>query len=322
MKIAFYLNNLSFRGTTVATLDYAYYNEKILGNESIIIYPKRLLKENLDENFAKRHDIVELCKSKFKTIDYDNTDEIISKLDELNCDHVYMLKAGLRDDVWFEGKKNLVHAVFGCYDPHGTYAYVSEWLSKTVSNSTIPFVPHIVELPKEKTINFRKIHNIPEEKIVIGRYGGYDQFDIPFVLQSISFIVNFDPNVIFVFINTRKFIDHPNVLFLDAIIEPQQKTNFILACDAMIHARSDGESFGLSVCEFLFHNKPVLSYGGGRDKNNIELLKDYNLIYNNQYELFELFFKLKNNLLNDNYSNIVKQFSPETVMNKFKQVFL
>jgi hypothetical protein len=322
MKIAFYLNNLSFRGTTVATLDYAYYNEKILGNESIIIYPNKLINENIDINFSKRYEIAEKCKSNFLTIAYETNEEIISKLDELNCHHVYMLKAGFRDDVWFEGKTNLVHAVFGCYDPHGTYAYVSKWLSESVSNNTIPYVPHIVKLPKEQTENFREKYNITKDKIVIGRYGGFDQFDIQFVHNIISFVVSNDPKFVFMLVNTRKFIDHPNVLFLDAMIDSQEKTNFILSCDAMIHARSDGESFGLSIGEFLFHNKPVFSFGGGRDKNNVELLQKYGLIFNNEYELLDKIFKLKYNGYTEQFSEIVKIFSPENVMERFHEIFL
>jgi len=126
-----------------------------------------------------------------------------------------------------------------------------------------------------------------------------------------------------VFVNTRKFVDHPNVIFLDPILDPQDKTNFILACDAMIHARSDGESFGLSVCEFLYHDKPVISCGLGRDKNIVELLQDYGMIYNNQYELLEQIFMLKHRMFDAHFSwPIIEEFSPENVMKKFNEVFL
>ena len=90
----------------------------------------------------------------------------------------------------------------------------------------------------------------------------------------------------------------------------------------MIHARSDGESFGLSICEFLFHNKPVISCGLGRDQNNVDLLKDNGLVYYNKYQLLENIFKLKNKMLNKDYQKIVEPFSPENVMKKFNEVFL
>ena len=37
MKIAFYSNQLCLRGTEIALYSYADYNEKLLGNESIIV---------------------------------------------------------------------------------------------------------------------------------------------------------------------------------------------------------------------------------------------------------------------------------------------
>lgn len=321
-KIAFYFNNLSLRGTTVATLDYAKYNKEILGNESILIYPNELLSHSFDQNYSKRFEIVKNFESEYITIGYNNKDEIIKKLDNLDCNFVYSLKAGFEDDVWFENKINLVHAVFNYYQPHGRYAYISEWLSSVASNSIIPCVPHIVNLPTDRTEDFRKKLNISNDKIVIGRHGGVDQFDFNFVKEAIDFIVNSDCSFVFIFVNTTKFIDHPSVFFIDPIIDLQEKTNFILSCDAMIHARSDGESFGLSICEFLFHNKPVISCGLGRDKNNIELLKNTDLIYHNKYELLDKIFKLKYKILCDDYRKIVEPFCPENVMKKFNEVFL
>jgi hypothetical protein len=50
-KIVFYDNNLTLRGTGVALYNYADYNEKILGNKSIII--------------AKPDDNLNLAKDKF-----------------------------------------------------------------------------------------------------------------------------------------------------------------------------------------------------------------------------------------------------------------
>jgi hypothetical protein len=60
----------------------------------------------------------------------------------------------------------------------------------------------------------------------------------------------------------------------------EKKANFINTCDAMIHARQRGESFGLSVAEFLSLDKPVLAWEGGRDLNHLEMLKDSYTLYN------------------------------------------
>ena len=322
MKLAFHHDNLSFRGTTTAVFDYAYYNEKLLNNDSIICYNKSILNAGDDENFSKKYDIVELFKSNFDVIEYESKLDLISKLDARNCDTVYTLKAGFNDGNIVEGKKNLIHATFNFYQPHGNvYAYVSDWLSKTASGGSCPVVPHIVDLKQTGFINIRRKLGISEDKIIFGRYGGFDQFDIGMVYEMINFIVSFDPTLVFLFVNTRKFIDHPNVHFLSPILTKQEKIDFISSCNAMIHARSDGESFGLSICEFLALNKPVISFGGGRDKNNVDLLSKYGMIYNNQYELLDCVMKVKYNQYS-NVSYIVDQFSPEYVMGKFNDVFL
>lgn len=323
MKVCFHLDNLSLRGTTTAILDYAHYNQTLLNNESIIAYDEVLLLDDRDQNFSKRFEISEYFKKEYDTIQYKNKQELKNILDEKDCEHIYFLKSGFVDNNYLEGKKNLIHCVFNFYQPHGhRYAYVSDWLAEKASNNTCSYVPHIVSLPISTEVNIRKKLNISEDKIVLGRYGGFEQFDINFVNDIIDFITKNDSTFVFLFVNTKKFIDHPNVIFLPPIIGKQEKTDFIMACDGMIHARSDGESFGLSICEFLYLNRPVISFGGGRDKNNVKILGEYDLIYNSPYELLDKFFKVKYNMYNLHYEYLVKSFSPESVMNKFKEVFL
>jgi len=89
----------------------------------------------------------------------------------------------------------------------------------------------------------------------------------------------------------------------------------------MIHARGDGESFGLAICEFLFHDKPVLAWEGGQDQHHTQLLKNHNLLYNlNNVE--EMMLDLTTTQKYPNvYRDIVKRFNPDTVMKKFNDVF-
>ena len=58
VKIAFWDNYLGERGTTVALFDYAYFNIKLLGNQSIIIYNKTLQScDVVIEKFKKEFDV-------------------------------------------------------------------------------------------------------------------------------------------------------------------------------------------------------------------------------------------------------------------------
>jgi len=117
------------------------------------------------------------------------------------------------------------------------------------------------------------------------------------------------------------FCNLPNVLFVGPFFGEQEKSNYINSCDAMIHARHLGESFGLSVAEFLYFNKPVLSWEGGFDRNHVNWLQKYDLLYKDQADLYNRLLDLPNRV-GVEYSQIVREYSPTAVMNKFNEVFL
>jgi glycosyltransferase involved in cell wall biosynthesis len=186
----------------------------------------------------------------------------------------------------------------------------------------------MINLPEHKR-NLRDELSIPKNAIVVGRHGGYDTFDLDFVCKIIQQIVEKKTNIYFLFLNTPKFTSHPKCIFLDYIIDLNKKVEFINTCDAMIHARSYGETFGLSVLEFACKNKQIISYDndelqnshhlGGR--NHFIYLDENCFKYKNEDDLLNIFLSLeKENPFNTNYLNDI--FSPEKVIEKFKKVFL
>ena len=100
----------------------------------------------------------------------------------------------------------------------------------------------------------------------------------------------------------------------------EYKTKFINTCDAMLHARHQGESFGLSVGEFSIRNKPVITWTHGRDGAHIEMLGNRGIYYNNDVELFNIL----NNFVPDPTKdwNAFKNYNSESVMKIFNNVFL
>lgn len=312
MKVLFHTHTLNFRGTAVAVYDYARYNQEVLGNESIICYDSNVPQE-LDVSTEK--DVVDFIRKEFKVFSYANDTELQKLCDE--ADVAYFIRYGHKEPL--PKVKSAVHAVFQAYEPHGDrYAYVSEWLS-TKMGYNVPFVPHIVDLPSP-TEDYRAKLNIPKNKKIIGRYGGYLTFDLRFVKNQIIDFVNKNDDFVFLFVNTQPFYKHSNIRYIDSIVDRQKKSNFINTCDAMLHARVRGESFGLSVCEFLFHNKPVFAWNGGLDQNHIFLLKDLGTLYDES----NFINKLQNldEFKKKDWSKIVEQFNPKTVINKFNEVFL
>lgn len=315
MKVLFHANTLNYRGTTVAIADYARYNQQILGNESVIAYCKTFGEE---KDMGNEPAVIEALEKEFKVISY-RAGDLEKKIDVEKPDVSYFIRAGQKEELP-TNCKTAVHAVFQFYEPHGDrYAYVSKWLSDTMSKGQTPYVPHVVSLP-EPTGNYRKALGIRDDQIVIGRLGGYFTFDIKEVKEYITkFVINNDKYV-FLFVGSEPFCDHPNVKFINEIHAPQKKANYINTCDAMLHARGRGESFGLSVAEFLSLGKPVISWNGGHDKNHIEMLKDTGLLYNNIGDLNNIM----NNILDfkEDYRARVQEYKPEAVMTKFKEVFL
>lgn len=311
LKIAFHTNQLSLRGTEVAVYDYAHYNEKLLGNESIVIT------RHPDTWKYSDPKAIEKFQKRFKVLFYKNGDEVEKFLEDEKVNVFYTLKAGNKDGVVSKKIKTVVHCVFQHYEPHGdVYAYVSEWLGKRFNS---PYVPHMVTLPDVKE-DLRDQLGIPKDAIVFGRHGGYETFDIPFVKNVIDIYAYDNPNTFFVFMNTEKFTDLKNVIFLDGTSDMIEKTKFINTCDAMIHARFKGESFGLAIAEFSIKNKPIFTYAHAVDGAHLEMLKGNAYVYQTNGELFDMIKNFKPNPTKD--WNMYKEYTPEKVMAIFDKVFL
>jgi len=317
MKIAFHCNQLSIRGTEVAMYDYAHYNEKLLGNESIVLARNPSWWKYSDP------EAIEKFKKRFPVYFYDKIEDIEKILDDNRVDLFYAQKSGHNDGVISKNRKTVVHAVFQDYDPHGdVYAFISEWLSKIYSNVK-PFVPYMVDLPDHDK-DMREELGIPKHALVFGRHGGIETFDIPWVKTHIVELVNTRKDLYFVFLNTQKFADHPQIIFLDPIADLIRKTEFINTCNAMIHARFKGETFGLAVAEFSIRNKPVITYGASPDMAHGMILGLDAFYYKTLTDLQLIFYCFEAHMKNnpDKQWNKYKDFSPEKVMAKFKQVFI
>jgi hypothetical protein len=170
---------------------------------------------------------------------------------------------------------------------------------------------------------------IPPNALVVGRHGGYDTFNIPFVVETVKKVLNKRNDIWFVFLNTEKTIDHERCIYLDTITDIDEKVKYINSCDAMLHARDYGETFGLAVLEFAALNKQIISYDnrdlqlnhplGGR--NHFLYLKDNCFKYASEQQLGYLLMHLtRKNPFDTRY--LLEEFSPESVMKRFEKVFL
>lgn len=329
IKIGFFINYLSVRGTEVSTYDYADFNETILGNESIILnnigdsrYSNG--KPLPDYSISTRDKFIKRFGSRYFECTNMQEMDIILKREKVQI--LYMQKAGSRNDNKFSKVcKNAIHAVFPELDPHGdVYACISQWLSQTSPHLHLPYVPYMVHLPVTSETLHKEL-GIPQGAVVFGRHGGADSFDLIFAQQAVIEIAQQKKNWYFIFLNTNKFCDLPNVIFLPVTADMVYKTKFINTCDVMIHARHRGETFGLACAEFSIKNKPVITWIDSPERSHINILGDKGMYYHTKEDLLNVIFACGNDINQirtkswDAYS---EKFNPTTVMQMFDQVFI
>jgi len=314
MNIAFYTEHLSLRGTEIALFDYAYFNKLMFNNNSFIIIngnlpeSKNLTRKKFENEFGNIYPLK-------------NVNDIESFIDNNKIDLFYKICAGTPEPIP-HNCKTAIHVVFPTFTPFGnSYFYVSEWLR----NYSVPqdkqtqydFIPHIVSLPPIDE-NLRTKYNIKQTDIVLGYHGGSDSFDIPFVKNSMKKLLNTRNDVFFMFMNIPTFYSHKNIIYLPGTFDLYEKTKFINTCDYMIHARSRGETFGLSIAEFSIKNKKIITYEHPTEKNHLMVLKDKCITYDNEQTLDNIF----KNIHKEVGENCYTEYTPEIVMKKFKTLLL
>jgi hypothetical protein len=306
---------MSLRGSENALWDYANFNETILGNNSVICHPAELENEG-NPIYAK-------WKARFPLIPYWTKAELSLKLKENGVDILYQIKPGPSDGFVIPGIKNCIHAMFLSDEFHGdSFAYVSRWASRVMTGREESFVPHFVQKLESK-MNLRGKLGIPTEANVFGRHGGVDTFNIQFVREAVLRHAQKNSDNHFVFLNTepiRGTEKLKNVHYLEPTIDPEQKAQFLATCDAMLHARLHGETFGLAVGEFAVLGKPVITFSESREKAHLEMLGNQALLYRNAGELAEILRGFHpHKTLGTEYETYA---DPKVVMELFRKKFL
>lgn len=318
MKILFHENELNYRGTSIALYDYADFSEKFLGNESYIAYHKNEPTNHLQgiEKFRKR----------FNMLAYEDFSEVDKFITKNNIDLFYAIKNGNEDRIVSEECKTVIHSVFKHFEPHGdVYAYVSEWLAEEMSGGKQPFVPHMVNLSVDTPEDLRNELNIPKTAKVFGYYGGAQSFNIHFAQKATEEIARKYTNYFFIFMGVDSFIQPKwwkstlkNVIFLPPSSDILQKLKFINTCNALLHARERGETFGITVAEFALKNKPVITFADSPEKAHLMELGTDAYLYRNRTELKEILLDAD---LVRTATPSYEKFLPGPVMEKFKKVF-
>lgn len=337
MRFLLHLNQLGERGTETSTFELGL-ALKSLGHDVIIAYPKYAA-----EN---RSDVEKNFKAEFEMQPYSSFNQN-DKWVRTNIDFAYFLKINGLDGLKYQGVFNAVHTVFPEYLPHGnSYTYISRWLAEesrrlaskklrlirrgpisTLKGCTnamnFNFVPHIVNMP-HATSSYRGIIGVPDDAFLILRYGGFTEFNVPWVKQALVEELQKNKTWYFVGVNTEMFIDHPRALFLPAITDKQQKSDLLNAANVFLHARIRGESFGMSIVESLQLGTYTISYQGGIDRNHFELLKNTDYLYGSPHELKEKLLNIQalgcEASKSKNLMDIGETYRPKSLISEYMRV--
>lgn len=320
LTVGFITNQLSIRGTETVLWGYAHYNEIFLGNKSIIFVKNRKDRQidacHVNDN---TEEAAEWFTSRFD-VHYIPESELEDKMVELKVDVSFIELAGVDRD-WVPRR---IPSVLHCVFQPLLKGSVSTGISECVSRGIIPVLPNI--MPMENTADdMREELNIPKDAIVFGRYGGYHQITIHYAKDAVRHISAKHPNIYFLFMNTCPFMEPTqNVIFLDGTRDLYKKRRFINTCDAMLHAREDGETFGAAVGEFAQCNKNIITCRHQIDRNedeHIRILGNQCITYDNYEHLVDIlenYPKYKKDMSNNGYH----YYTPEKLVPLFEKFIL
>ena len=326
-NVGFFCKHFGERGTEKTTYDYADFNEKILGNNSYIIcFSEEIIRKNKyisSKNFVKQKYL-----NRFKVFEINNISDVKEIILKQKIDYFYVQSHGFCRDIFKFGDsriwgdcKTIYHCAFGPMARQGSSlrCVVGGFLNTRFKKS-LPVLPPIVR-PFQYQGDFKSDLMIPKKATVIGRHGGRETFDIDFVKEVIKKVLKSDKNIYFLFLNTANFITHDRVFYFENLTD-NEVAKFIGTCDAMIHGRFDGETFGLAVAEFSVANKPIITYSNSRDKEHLRILKDNALLYKNKEDLIEIFYSIRSILKTKKNWNSYKDFEPDKIINRFDKICL
>jgi hypothetical protein len=338
VNILFHSNQISERGTEVALFDYALGNQNILGNRSYIAVPKgKILDVPAFEKF----------KIFFEVLVYESYEELNLFIKKRNIHLFYKIAFGNRETIPISSVPVFVHCVFTTKEKYGDYyVAISECLNSWF-RTKYPVLPHIVKKFPGASKSLRAELHIPEAATVFGGYGGESSFNISFVKDTICDIAKKRKDLYFIFLNFKPFTppseNIENIIFLPGNSSRRYKEIFINTCDAMIHARNDGETFGLAVAEFSVKNKPVITWAPDFIHNFTFCLKELSryirgkapvyfkshlyylgkraVKYTNSRDLSDIFLNFKTKYLKQvNYDCYSERFNEKNIMQKFHEI--
>jgi hypothetical protein len=84
----------------------------------------------------------------------------------------------------------------------------------------------------------------------------------------------------------------------------------------MLHARYQGETFGLSCGEFSLAKKPIITWGNSIERAHLDILADKAIVYTDKPSLYNILINFKPTEIENGYL----KYTPEYVMKIFNEL--
>ena len=139
--------------------------------------------------------------------------------------------------------------------------------------------------------------------------------------------LSIDERVQVVLMNTAPLtLKHARIHEVKGESTTEGKAKFFALCDAMLHARADGETFGMAVAEFSLRNKPVITYNGeniqGYIRAHVKILGDKALYYRDISSLRAIVDQLVKEGVPKRSWNAYSSYTAKRIMPKFERYLI
>lgn len=254
----------------------------------------------------------------------DGAGALDAALAEIGADALYTIQAGCDNmPIAPTFRPMLVHAVFYGRPAIERCAAVSAGANVAPG---VPVIHHMAFLdPRFDDALPLPLPNGTER--VFCRHGGKVSFNIDNIHDSLRQHVASSPRDVFLFLNTDSTAGDEafprNIIYLNFTADLRLKRRFLNSCSACIHARVEGETFGLSLAECSLAGLPVITssrYGGF----HLGVLGEHALTYEDEFSLarrLSTFDVAAHRAKASVYRGLYARFAPELVMREFVDGF-
>lgn len=331
-RVLFLTANLDARGTNVAVFDYMKAMEELACGQSYVATFEDAAQMDARPKFEARFPGRVLLT---RSSPAGRGEDVARLVSAHGLDAVYNLQWGAGLPMQLTGGvKLLLHAVFnaaGGEEEGSSLAVISESVPRPTS---VPVVPHIVahNASLDDAPSLRIELGIPATAVVFCRHGGLGSFSVRAARAAVCAHARAHAQANDTFFLLLGTAPEPceaglaNVVHLPTSTDLVLKQRFLNTCNACLHGRMDGETFGLAVGECSSAGLPVITYAHAPADADFHLrvLGEHALRYSDEAGLmtllagFDVGWHLERRGL---YAHIYDRFLPGPVMLNFLEHF-